>query len=311
MSYTPQTLTDLRPGLLANASGYSGLVANHNEVYEQTAPAIVDTPFGISGAAGVTDETIARWRIQGNQDLQTVRVRVRAVAAGGTATVTADVGGTSSSASVTVDAWYTIDITPPLGGLVGCSLRFTTPGGVTLSITRLQCYLVPSAPSAGRLTSGFVRKDSATLYAANEPVASEHVSRLLAGPIYIARERPVCQAMHLVRTNTTGTKSFANWQGYNSTAYQFIGRMRLSCARARRYVVDIYTLESGSGGQASITIGAAEVAITSMGGTTGTWTTVSLDLPEGVHEIRAAVLAGASNAARIAAIQVWRCKESY
>lgn len=315
MSYVPQLLTNLRPGLLADAAGYSGyagVVVNHNEVYEQTAPAVVDVRVGITGAAAVTNETVLRWRVRGNLDLQPVRVRVRAVATGGTATITADVGGTTGTASVTVDAWYTINITPPLGGLVGCSLRFTTPGGVSLDITRLQCHLVPSAPAAGRLTSGFVRKDSATLYAGNEPIASEHVSRLLAGAVYVARERPACPAQHLVRTNTSGTKSFQNWQGYNSAANQFIGRLRLTATASRIFVVDVYTLESASGATASITIGAAELAITNMGGSSGTWTSAAFELPAGEHEIRAVIAAGGgAAAARIATLQVWRAKESY
>jgi hypothetical protein len=309
MAYVPIDRAALVNGLAGSSSLYPDIVANHDECYEAHEPPIIDQPLGGAAvAAGVTDSLYYVWRVRGNRDLRTVRIRIRAEAAGGSGTITARLGGATGTATVTgAEAWYTIDLVPLTGVLVAASLSMTTPGGVTMNLHRLQCRTVGQAPAAGQLKSLF-RKGYPGMYAADAPIASEHVSRLIDGPVRVALDLPACVSVHLSRITTSGGKRFGDWQGSLSTAWEVVGRSRLPRADevARDYVIDVHTVESGSGGQAQITIGAASFTIPSMGGTAGGWSQDVKNLGPGPHEIRASVAAGGGNTARITTMQIWR-----
>lgn len=314
MAYVPIDPADLYGGLLGTATAYQTLAGNHNEQYENSGTPLWDVLFAESLPDSVTDQRTWTWMLRGNRDLLTVRVRVYAESTSGTSDLILRVGGTSATTSVTSADWYTLNVTPVVAGPVVCSLSITVPGGATLTVTRMQCRLVAATPAAGTLASGYTRIDSTDIYAANGPIASEHVSRFLHGPIYIARDRPLCPALHLVRADApTVGKTFRNWHNYNTANADVVGRLRLPrcSSRARRFVVDAFTIESGSGGTAELTIGGIELAMSAMGGTSGTWHSWELDLPPGPHDIRAAVTPGVGNAARIATMQVWRTRRSW
>lgn len=307
MAYTPIDPLGLTPSLAGNSSLYQSLVTNHDEVYQAHEPPIMEPLFvGDSVAAGLTDQLYYVWRVRRNLDKRTVRIRVYASASGGTGTITARFGGVSGTASVTVAAWYTIDLTPVVAGVAQASLSMTTPGGVSMSIYQIQCRTVGAAPAAGLLASGF-RRGYSGMYGASEPVASEHVSRLMAGPMYIARDLPACVAMHVSRYSTSGSKSFGFWQGSSSTAWDVVGRSRLPLVDTvpREYVIDAYAVESGSGGKAQITIGTETMTMQNIG-TVGGWYQSVMSLGLGPHEIRASTLPGAGNTVRICTMQVWR-----
>lgn len=308
MAYVPQEPSDFAPGLRGTATAYQTLTANHVEVYEDYEPPVLDAAPLLTIAAGVTATRVLAWRVRGNRDLRQIRVRVRATASGGTGTLIADVGGVTDTASVTVDAWYTMTITPSASGVVGCELRVTTPGGVSMSIDRVQVYGSAASPTAGRLASGYVRADSVDIYAADGPISSEHVTRWLTGPSCIARDRPIVCASHIARTTTSSAKSFANWQAYNSTAWGSVGRLRLIVAATRLYTIDAYMLESVGGGAAQLTIGSATWDIPTPGGTVGTWHSTSIELGAGEHDVRLAIRAGAGNSARMCTLQIWRAE---
>lgn len=310
MAYVPIDPAGVYPGLRGNATAYQTLWGNHNEVYENTEPPIFDVLFGESLPDSLTDSLIFTWRLRGNRDLMPVVLRVYAVTTPTTSVLTFRVGGSSTTANVTgAAAWYTMSITPLVAGPVVCSLSITTPAAEDLTITRMQCRLNASSPAASARPSGYVRGDSVTIYAADEPVASEHVSRLLRGPICVARDRPACVALHLVRaTAPTTAKSVRNWHVYDTANAETVGRLRVPrCAtQARRYILDAYTLESAGGGTAEVTIGGIELSLASLGGTGGAWHEFELHLAPGPHDIRVAIAPGTGNAARMSTFQIWR-----
>lgn len=313
MAYTPVDPTTLNHGLLGNDTAYSTLAGNHNEVYENDDCPVVDFIFAESLPANQTDLRVFTWRVRGNRDLRTIRTRIYAVSTTADSTVTVTVGGVSSSQTVSsVAGWFEYNITPAVGGMTTAMVSITTGATSVLTITRVTCRFVAGSPGT-RLASGFTRLDSVGLYAANEPVASEYVSRFLAGPVYVARERPRCVMSHVVRTNLAGgSKSVGNWQAYNTTSWELVGFGRVpECAtRTRPYVVDLFTLETTSGAsQAQVVIGGFQTSLTDLGGSTGKWHTFGVDLSPGPHDFRVSLYSGTGNYVRVAACQVWRTQE--
>lgn len=315
MAYTPLDPLTLRPGLAGNASAYGTIWENHNELYAADSVPVADWAFAETIADGVTALPIFRWRARGNADLWTVRTRVYAESTSGTTTVIVSCGGVSTSAAVTTAGWYTLDVVPPVSGVASLELAVTIPGGATYTMTRVQCALVGAAPTAGTLPSRFARRDTSDVYGANEPVNSEHVGRLLAGPVCVARSHPRCVASHVVRLALSGgAKTIRNWQGYNSTSWDTVGHLRIPrvSERARPYVLDAYTLETtADGSEVDIVIGGVEWRLRNLGGATGTWHTATIDLPRGPHDVRVVARSGASNYVRVATFQAWRAREVY
>lgn len=310
MAYSPADPAQLVARLAGDSTQYTSLVGlNGSELYQLYRPPIIEHDRTISVAASATNQRVYAWMLRGNRDLLQVRIRVYATGTGGASTLTAYVGGTSGTASPSgAGAWYTINITPPMRGPIACELQATTPLGVTVDIERIQVYLVLAAPGTGKLKSGFIQS-SATWLVAGEPVPTEYIERILAQPSRIARDRPACVAMHLAELSSSGgAKDVGNWHSSSTTNWEPVGRLRVPRCdrRTRSYWIDAYTLESTSGGQATIAIGNQTLEIANMGGTVGRWSSKRISLGVGPHDIRASIKPGAGNSARIAALQVWR-----
>lgn len=315
MAYVPIDPTALKLGLLGTSTTYQTIIGNHAECYENSEPPIFDIRFAESVPSNITDTLWLTWRLRGNQDLLPVKLAVYAESVDDTSVLTFRVGGESATANITAAGTYTLTVTPAVAGPVVCSLSVTVPALATLSIAQVQSRLsASSGPAAGLLPSGYTRVDSVGVYAANEPVSSEHVSRWLAGPVAVARSRPAAVATHIVRVVAPATaKSYRNWHAYNSTEYTLVGRLvipRVS-QRVRRYVLDAYTLESVGGGKAEVTIGGIEWSLPDLGGAAGKWHELELDLPPGPHDVRVAIQAGTGNAARMTTFQAWRARRLY
>lgn len=313
MPYSPVDPLGLIQGLTPTADPFADLWAEHNDIYAEDAP-IIDHVFFETVPDGATNSKLFTWRVRGNYDLHPIVVRIYAEATGGTATLIATCGGVTDTASVTVAAWHTLTLTPTVSGVAVVEIAYTAPAACDLAITRFQCRIDSDAPGI-RLASGFVRRDSGDTHAVDEPIASEHMTRLLGGPIHVARNFPRCVGSHVVRrTLAGGAKSVGNWQGYNSTAWESVGLLEIPrvSTRPRPYVIDVFTSETTEGAsQAEITIGGIDWVITDLGGTSGKWHTRTINLSPGPHTVRASVLPGASNYARICTFQAWRARESY
>lgn len=315
MAYTPIDPLGLEHGLAANATVYQTLWGNHNEMYENDGSyPILDRTFNETISAGLTDSKLFTWRVRGNLDLNVIRTRVYAESTAGTTTVYVKCGGVSSSASVTAAGWYEINVTPPVSGVATLEMSVTTPGGVTFTLSRWQCRLVGSSPGT-RLASGGARLDSVGMYAANEPINSEHVGRMLAFPVYTARSHMRCVSSHVSRLALTGgAKAIPRWQGYDSTSWETIGFLTIPrvSTRARPYVLDAFTMETTTDGSSvDIVIGGVEWRLRNLGGTSGTWHTTELELGPGPHEVRVSGLPGSSNYVRVASFQAWRGRVTY
>ena len=315
MAYTPIDPLGLRHGLAGNSSLYETLWDNHIQIYESGGPGIADWFFSETISDGITNTLIFTWRVRGNLDQQVVRTRVYAESTGGTTTVYVSSGGVTASQSVTVAGWYTLNVTPPVTGVAVFEMRVTIPVAAVFTLTRIQSRLVEDSPAAGQRPSRYTRADSADIFAADEPVTSERMGRLLAGPVRIAQSHPRCVASHIVRTNLSGgAKSTGKWQGYNSTSWQTVGFLTIPrvSMRARRYVLDAFTMETTTdGSSADIVIGGIEWSLRNLGGTSGKWHSIEIELAPGPHEIRVAALPGASNYIRIPTFQAWRGKAVY
>lgn len=310
MAYSPADPAQLVARLGGNTTQYTSLLGlNGNELYQIYRPPMLEHDRTVSVAASATNQRIFGWMVRGNKDRLTLRVRIFATGTGGGSTLTVTAGGTIGTASPAgAGAWYTINFASPRSGPIACELTATTGVGITVDVERIQVYLVPAAPGTGRLKSGFVQSSS-LLLGANEPIPSEYIERLLAQPSRLTRDRPACVAAHLAELSTTGgSKDVGNWHSSASTGWDAVGRLRVPRCdrRTRSYWVDVFTLESVSGGQASIAIGTSTIDIANLGGTSGRWTSKRITLGVGPHEIRASLKAGAGNNARIAALQVWR-----
>lgn len=315
MAYDPVDPLDLRNGLLGTATPYSGLWTAHNEVYAADAPSIVEFPFFESLPDNVTAQRVFVFRIRGNYDAHPITVRVYAESTAGTSTIIATIAGVSDSESITAAGWYTMSITPVVTGIVACEIAITVPIGATLSLTRVQAYTVPPTPAAGVRPSRFTRGDSAIIYTADEPVASEHVTRLLGGPVRLAQTAPRCVAHHVVRTTLAGgAKSIGNWQAYDTSAWTLCGMMRIPrvSTRVRPYVLDVFTTGTdAAAGRAEITIGGIPWRLDELGGSAGMWHELELELGAGPHDVRVSALPNASSYVRVPTFQAWRGRRSY
>lgn len=308
MTYAPIDPTALVPRLAGNSGLLDSIATNGDEVYATYAPTVIDLSRSVTVGTSATSQRVFAWTLRGNRDLLTVRTRVYASGTGGSSTLKVYVGGASGTATVSgAAAWYTVDVVPATSGPIHCEIQVTTGGGITATVDQAQCYLVAAAPGSGRLASGYI-KSGAGLFAGDEPICSEHMERLTYQPVYVARDRPVCVAQHVTELTTSGAKDVGNWNSYDLAVWDPIGLSKVPAvdARTRSYWVDAFTRESGSGARGLITIGTATVYLPSFGGTTGQWTRQRITLGAGEHEVRASILPGAGNSARIATCQIWR-----
>lgn len=304
MIYDPQTEDAFLTGLLTargDGSTWPTLLDNDALTYELYTP-------GLEANIESEDTALARtyrFRMRGNRDDCQLQIDVRASATSGPHDVDLSTGVTST-VNVTTDGWYG-DAINATGPIQGVTVAVPAIMAGSLQVQAIRCRIVAIAPVAGTLYASGYRLNGARWKAANAPIATGQLSRLLSNATQVAIERPVCVAIHLADCEEAITgKSGLLWGAEDSTQWSMVGRMKVPrCDNSTRlYTVDAYTVESASGGEYRVNIGGTEEAWTGTG-----WHSWQVRLGPGPHDVRASVLPGSSNEASIRTLQVWRSDE--
>ena len=304
MTYDPQSEDAFRTGLLTargDGSTWPTLLDNDALTYELYTPGLEANVRSHFSAVART----YRFRMRGNRDDCQLQIDVRAAAVSGPHDVDLATGATST-VNVTTDDWYgdALNATGPVQNVV---VAVPAIMGGSLQVQAIRCRILAVVPDAGTLYPSGYRKNGARWKAADAPIATGQLSRLLANATRVAIERPYCVAIHLADCEEAITgKSGIIWGAADSTQWSMVGRMKVPRVdnSTRLYTVDAYTVESASGGEYRVNIGGTEEAWTGTG-----YHSWQVRLGPGPHDVRASVLPGASNEASIRTLQVWRSDE--
>lgn len=306
MAYIINAVQRPMPGFDAAANAYATIAENHGLLYEMHVPSIFESSREMVSTSSALDP-VARFRVRGNVDRHPIVVRFRADVVGVPKTVRLIVGDVvGSPVAISSSGTYEVTATPSEGGVQDCVIAAVVPGANPLTLSRLRAYLVPS--SSGRQRSGWVPDDQ--LADGDLPIAVEHIERWRNGPVQIAGDRPSCLMSHVTRITPSGAsipgKYWSEWMVTDRTYTSIVGRALVPRAdtRPRRYVIDAWV--NRFAGSADVT---AELQI---GGWSwvvpaiNAWASVEVELPPGPHDVRAALLPGASTSAKFETVQIWR-----
>lgn len=304
MTYTPIADSVFNPPLAGSTAHYTTLLTNDTACFEEYTPGVEVNPSAAASSAARE----YRWPVYGNYDNFELEIAVRAVATGGAQTVTFSTAPSEIDIeSVTTVGWYT-HTSSATGPRQEVIISNGSLGAATLAYSglRSRVRVGVGAPVAGTLYASGYRRIGGIWDNSAYPVPSEIVSRLRTNPMRIARERPVCVAAHVCDTvKVVTTKSLDIWGVEDTTDWTRVGRLTVpkSDVRQRRYRVDAYCNEEDTPGTAeySVQIGAIEERWSGAG-----WHSWSVDLGAHAHEVWANIAPGASNAAAIRTLTVWR-----
>jgi len=302
MTYDPMDAADFQPGLLTargDGSTWPTLIDNDAALYELYTPGLEATPEQTDSAL----ERLYRLRMRGNLDDAQLQVDVLAVATSGPHDIDIATGATTT-VNVTADAWYgaACDATGPVQDVI---VAVPVIGAGSLRVQSIRVRPIGVPPVAGTLYPSGFRLVGERWKAANAAISTGQLSRLVTNPIRVAKDRPVCVAIHLSDCIAAiTTKSSVLWGVEDSTQWQLAGAMKVPAVdqSLRPYIIDAYTVESGSGAEYSVRFGGVEETWTGTGW--HSWTVSRMG--QGPNELQASILAGAGNEASIRTLQVWR-----
>jgi hypothetical protein len=318
MSYDPQDLEALVPPIQTAGvtSPWRICIANHDELYT-----LAETPVAswhgepLVSPVGV-EQDMLRFRSARGYDYlvggQGIQLRVQVIAYSTTAGLGGDLklyGGastTSVSVSGTAPALYTLTATPDSSDDIW-TLALAPAATKELVIISMVAFWVAATPGTRAYPSGWrqtVVANASTQY----PVHTELAARLLNGPVFIARDRPVCVFSHLWPVDVSGGSfskygSWAAWGVVGNTEPVIAARGRIpsSDVRTRPYLVD-YFLRTSNGTGGTLRIGATDYPVTA-----DTWGSLQVELGPSDVDITASIDAcGAGKWAYFETIQVWR-----
>ena len=302
MTYDPMDAADFQPGLLTargDGSTWPTLIDNDAALYELYTPGLEATPEQNDTAL----ERLYRFRMRGNLDDEQIQVKVRAEATSGPHDIDLSTGVTTT-VNVTGDAWYDADL-DATGPIQEVLVAVPAIGAGSMRVQSIRARVLASTPLAGNLYASGFRLVGARWKAANAAISTGQLSRLVTNPIRVAKDRPVCVAIHLSDCIAAiTTKSSVLWGAEDSTQWQLAGAMKVPAVdqSLRPYIIDAYTVESGSGAEYSVRFGGVEETWTGTGWLS--WTVSRMG--QGPNELQASILAGAGNEASIRTLQVWR-----
>ncbi len=306
MAYSESDPTEILAPLDGNAAVFANILANHDVLYDVYAPPILDNRTATATVTSGSATDVYELESLGNADLQPLTFRVRCTTTGGNGTLTCVVGAASSTTTINgAEAWYSVSVTPLVADPV-CKVQLHVGTATSVAAAAVQVYVVPAAPAAAPLASGFVRGNT-YWDNANSPIPSELVSRFFNGPRLIAIERPVCVASAVAPINASLVAKNSGVLVVYGTSYQeCVLRMHVPrCdSVARRYKIRLRLRNSASVGPVMAKIGAWEDTHTPS--TTGEWWTTEATLPPGPHELSVFAHPGAALGQQVATAQVWR-----
>ena len=284
--YAPISPASLVPGMPGNDAVWTTLVVNGQRIYSEATDAgyrpviALGTTAGaddtVLSVAGTTAIEICRVMIPRNSDNRRLLITcLGEIDTGDTGTWEATYGGTTAStnSTATTKTDITIAVTPTGSGHPReCVLKFY---GVTASDTARNYAVMfqieaKAAPTTG-MASGYVAP-TATMYAANEPVSSERVTRLINGARAIARDRPATAYSLIDALSWSGTRATAAVSATQPTPVAK-AVLQLQEGQPRTYRVSMFlAADPGTTPKCVVTIGSNEVVGSANGWTHGTMT---------------------------------------
>jgi hypothetical protein len=309
MPYAPLPLTFFIPPINVTNGAYEQTWRNHQELYELYEGAIAQHSTIPAVYSSTSEVDVWRFKSRGGADyVQGMQLRLQVYAAGTGAGGTVKLNGGASAVGVSVSgaaALYDIDATPDSANDEWVITQAAAPSG-TLTIYGWTAFWLPTVGNDD-FDSNY-RQGWAGWYAANAAVHTEAMGRLVGGPSFIARDRPICIFQHFARVNVNisafvkqGFEQY--WGAYDRDYQEASGFARIPRAdiRPRPYRIDWF-LRASSTATAQIAIGGQTIDIT----TPNAWGSAVVQLSPGDHPLLASVVPGLNEWAYFEALQVWR-----
>lgn len=278
-------------------SRWQNLIANHNGIQDEYAPSIVDMPRVVTSTS-TSYETRFRFKIRRNSANHSVRFVVRAAATTGTGTIRANVGGSSATAAISgAVTSYTVDVAGDDNAECTVEMKVTS-GGDSITLYALQVYIVTDGTEpewVGVGTRWYSSSDAA--------IPAKIISDMRNGPVYLMRDRMVSLCYHISDVEQAITaKGLETWGTLNTTFQQPVGRLWIPYqdGAIRTCRLDAYTTATGSA-NFKVSVGSQVWEWTATG-----WSTTTLELGPGPHDVYAYVTPTASTNAAIRTLQIWR-----
>lgn len=220
MTWNETDPTNLKHGLTADQQ-YANIHQNHAHLYGYY-DAHAGSAVNIGAAVtGTNYADVLKFWIPKNLDNTPIHVYARAKMSGGASAdgtvkvteVTTSTNATGTIAAATTDvtelanASTVISLTPT-GSADGRAFVIAIKAGaggesITLENVSIKIGGSGSASTKGVKTSGFRTTGSALVYASTANISTEYIETLTNGPIYIAKDRPVCLVSHFADVSRT------------------------------------------------------------------------------------------------------------
>ena len=319
MAYSPQTLANLVPPIATTASGYTTLWDNHDELYAAYTGMVAHHMPKEAVWSSTSKTSVWRFRSWAGFDWlpwsgssQGLRLRLKVLATGTGSGGTVHLTSPTTSGSVAISgarAVYTIDVDPDDEHQEWTIDLEAAGAGSDITVHAWSAQWLPVRGNA-QFPSGY-RQGWSGWKAANAPVHTEGIGRLITGPAAIANDRPCCVFQHFAKigeTLSSKTKGGLEevWGREDQDFLDTAGRGLLPrCdVRPRKYRV-LWYLQASASGTGSITIGGQVIDVA----TANAWGSAQVELTQGDHSILAQVNPGTSEQAYFEAIQVFRSEQ--
>lgn len=235
MTWNETDPTNLKHGLTADQQ-YANIHQNHAHLYgyyDAHAGSAVNIGAAVTGTSYAD---VLKFWIPKNLDNTPIHVYARAKMSGGASSdgtvkvteVTTGTNATGTIAAATTDVTelanaYTVINLTPTGSADGRAFIIAIKAGaggesITLENVSIKIGGSGSASTKGVKTSGFRTTGSALVYASTANISTEYIETLTNGPIYIAKDRPVCIVSHFADVSRTPAITTT------STAYESVMR---------------------------------------------------------------------------------------
>ena len=318
MAYSPQTLTNLVPPIATTASGYTTPWDNHDAIFEAYTGHIathMPKEYAYTSTSKASVWRFTSWCgfdwLPWSASSQGLRLRVKVLATGTGSGGTVFVEGSTYSASAAVSgarATYTIDVQVDTEHETW-TIDLQAAAASSVVIHSWSAQWLPVRGNAA-FPSGY-RQGWSGWKAANAPVHTEGIGRLITGPTAIAADRPACVFGHFAKIGFTlsgKTKGQLEevWGREDQDFSDTVGRGLLPrCdVRPRKYRV-LWYLQASASGTGSITVGGQVIAVS----TANAWGQAQIELTQGDHAVLAQVNPGTGEQAYFQAIQIFRSEQ--
>ena len=276
---------------------WANLIANHAGIQDAYTPSIVDMPRLVTSTSTTIEDRLT-FKIRRNSALHTVRFLLRAVANTGSGVITCSVGASSASAAISgAVAAYTVNVTGDDDATCIVKMKVDSPGD-SITLSAIQVYIVTDGTEPDWVAVGtrwYTSSDAA--------IPAKIISDMRDGPTFLSQDRTVPLCYHIADIQqTVSSKNFEVWGTANATLQQPVGRLWIPRhdTAIRTCRLDAYTTATGSAAF-KVLVGSQVWEWSSTG-----WSTTTMELGPGPHDVYAFCTPTASTNAAIRSLQIWR-----